>query len=107
MRVSARGTSGIGAAVLLALGCLWPLPAASQHPMTLFQQRMARYRAGNCSEALPLFEEAYRLRPAPALLKKIADCRERAGDLAGARAALSTYLANPNLETDAEARTAL
>jgi tetratricopeptide (TPR) repeat protein len=72
-----------------------PPPSAVASAREKFQEGMVHYRAGRYAEALAAFESAYGLNPAPGILRRIADCRERLGDLAGAQRALSEYLSTP------------
>ncbi|MHB8879212.1 MAG: hypothetical protein ACYC8T_36395 [Myxococcaceae bacterium] len=77
--------------LLCALLCTGAL-AAGPTAMQKFQEGMALSRQGKCAEALVAFEEAQRLKPVVTLWRRIAECREKLGQLSGARDALVSYL---------------
>jgi hypothetical protein len=70
-------------------------PEPAQIAMTAFSDGFRLYRSQRFQEALQRFEEAQRAKPGAGLLRKIAACREKTGDLSGARAALAEYVSIP------------
>jgi len=89
------------AALLLTAIVLWPVQArcddaSAAQAVASFRDGLADYRAGRFQEALAAFEASQRFKPSGGALRKVAACRERTGDLAGARKALTEYLAAPD-----------
>jgi tetratricopeptide (TPR) repeat protein len=66
--------------------------AAVQQARALSEQALRQYELGRFAEAARLYESAYELKPVPALLFNIAQCRRQLGDLQGAAAAYRSFL---------------
>jgi hypothetical protein len=91
----------VGVGICVGLFCA-PLPAAADAPSralrmkarTLFADGQKALDTGDVQTAEKDFEEAYKTLPNAAVLLKIADCRSRLSDDAGAVDALERYLAD-------------
>jgi tetratricopeptide (TPR) repeat protein len=86
--------------VVLALGLLLLAAPASAAPaaaekqaLALFQQSEVKFRAGDFQGAAEMLRRAYALYPEPTLQYNLGRALEGAGDLAGAIAAYTTFLA--------------
>lgn len=75
-------------ALLLALGLCWPAAVSAQEAQdpgaaeALFQKARPLMEKGKLDEACPLFEESYRLDPAPGTLLNLAACSRLTGKTA-------------------------
>ncbi|MFZ5471391.1 MAG: tetratricopeptide repeat protein [Myxococcota bacterium] len=74
-------------------GSVTQAPAA----MAKFQEGMGHYQAGRCREALVAFEDAAKVRRSSGLLRRIAECRQKLGELVPAREAWRQYLADKSI----------
>src|SRR5207249_1537902 len=91
-RVLPRGRPFLRAASIVAVLISCASLAAGPSAMARFQEGMSLYKAGKFKEALVAFEDAYKLKPGGGILRKMAECREKTGDLTGARESYVTYL---------------
>lgn len=64
---------------------------------------MAHYQAGRCKEALVAFEEVVKARPAPGVLRKVAECRTKLAQWKEAQQAWRAYLALDSIADRSEA----
>ncbi len=76
------------------MGALFATAAFAAGPSALrkFQEGMSLAKQGKCGEAVLAFEEAQRIKPSSALLRRISECREKLGQLPEAKDALVKYL---------------
>lgn len=84
MRAAARGWLASGFALVVTFGASSGRADDSAAAQALFDQAKKAMAAQNLSEACPKFEESYRLQEAMGTLLNLADCYERAGQLAAA-----------------------
>jgi tetratricopeptide (TPR) repeat protein len=85
---------GIGAAlVLVAAGCAAPEPSPDERALERYEEAGRLFAAGRYAEAAPLYEEVIAVRDrVKDAYHRLADCRERLGDRAGAAEALERLL---------------
>jgi hypothetical protein len=88
-----RATRAFLAAALLAAGLLAPAVSRAQtaeeaQAFALFKEGRTYMDAGDCTKAVDLFRQAYAVFPLPQIMLRLAECRERQGDL---QDALETY----------------
>jgi tetratricopeptide (TPR) repeat protein len=66
--------------------------AVTRQARSLYEQGEREYELGHFAEAASLYEDAYKLRPVPALLFNVAQCRRKMGDTQGALHAYRSFL---------------
>jgi tetratricopeptide (TPR) repeat protein len=81
-------------ALTLALGAVADDAEDARGARFAFQRGQNEYNLGNYTEAVRQFEEAYRLKPLPALLFNIAQCYRFIGNLEKAVQTYRSYLRN-------------